>query len=128
MALGKGFMKRRLAILFLLLGACASGHCRKATPAPNVADDGKAADADGNVHVFVAKPDGSLQCKKAKGVSVEKMQVELNGIQVFSAVKKPDGLMHVQLCGSPTGMHNVYEILTKDLPAAEKLKFKKWLY
>jgi hypothetical protein len=121
-------MKVRWILPFLLLGACVSGHCRKATPPPNVAPDEKTAEADGNAHIFVAKPDGGLQCKKAKGISIDKMQNELKGIGVFSAVKKQDGLMHVQLCGSPTGIHNVFEISAKDLPAAEKLKFKKWLY
>lgn len=123
-------MKNQLLLSMLFLGACAcaSGHCRQITAPPSAASEEKAAESDANAHVFIAKPDGSLQCKKAKGTSVEKMQEELKGIQVFSAVKKQDGLMHVQLCGSPTGMHNVYEISAKDLPAAEQLKFKKWLY
>lgn len=113
----------------LVLCACATGHCRKATQPPVVQTDEKAGDEiDTNAHIFVAKPDGSLQCQKDKGVSLEKMREELEGIEVFSQTKKKDGLMHVQLCGSPTGMHNLYEILAKDLPAAEKLKFKKWLY
>jgi hypothetical protein len=113
----------------ILLCACASGHCRKATPPPTVASDEKAGDeVDTKAHIFVAKPDGSLQCKKGKGVPLEKMRDELKGIEVFSQAKKQDGLMHVQLCGSPTGRHNLYEIAAKDLAAAEKLKFKKWLY
>jgi len=116
------------ALPFFLMTACVSGHCRKATPPPTSVADEKTADSDANAHIFVSKPDGSRQCQKGKGITVEKMQDELKGIQIFSAVKKQDGLMHVQLCGSPTGMHNLYEIATKDLPAAEKLKFKKWLY
>jgi hypothetical protein len=121
-------MKLAWCVPFFLLGACVSGHCRKSTPPPNVASDEKAGDTDANSHVFVSKADGSLQCKKGKAISVDKMKEELKGIEVFSAAKKQDGLMHIQLCGSPSGMFNVFEIATKDLPAAEKLKFKKWLY
>ena len=121
--------KALFAFAFLLLGACATGHCRKATPTPTVPTDEKAGDeSDTKAHIFVAKPDGSLQCKKDKGVTLEKMKADLKGIEVFSMEKKQDGLMHIQLCGSPTGMHNLFEISAKDLPAAEKQKFKKWLY
>lgn len=121
--------KALFVVGFLLLGACATGHCRKANAPPTVQSDEKAGDeSDTKAHIFVAKPDGSLQCKKGQEVSLEKMKEELKDIEVFSMQKKQDGLMHIQLCGSPTGMHNLYEISAKDLPAAEKLKFKKWLY
>ncbi len=43
-------------------------------------------------------------------------------------IKKKDGLLHSELCGSPTGMNNVYEISGKDWSAADKAGFKKWLY
>ncbi len=76
--------------------------------------------------VFVYKYDGSLQCGMGTAIPVESMQKELLSIQVFSASKKPDGLMHIQSCGSPTGMANVFEILETDLPEAEKYGFKKW--
>jgi len=76
--------------------------------------------------VKVAKPDGSLQCDKAPALSLDEMRKELLPLQVFSAENKPDGLMHMQLCGSPTGRYNVYEISRADLEAAKKLGFHEW--
>lgn len=76
--------------------------------------------------VRVYKPDGSLQCGQGKAVPVEEMQVELKGLAVHSAENRPDGLMHMQLCGSPTGRCNVYEIDRKDLDVALKKGFREW--
>jgi hypothetical protein len=76
--------------------------------------------------IFVYKPDGSLQCQNKKGVAVEEMEKELAGIRVISKDKRPDGLMHIQVCGSPTGMINVYEIPVEKLKEAESRGFKKW--
>jgi len=76
--------------------------------------------------VLVYKADGSLQCGAAKGLSAEEMGKQLGPIKIFSREKKPDGLMHIQVCGSPTGMINVYEISASDLTAAEKLGFKRF--
>jgi hypothetical protein len=76
--------------------------------------------------VFVYKPDGSLQCGAAKGLAALEMEKkELRGIKVISRDKRPDGLMHIQVCGSPTGMINVYEIPSASLAEAEKRGFKK---
>lgn len=110
---------------------CASGHCRKPTPSPEIPAEEK---ADANVkkddtsHILVYKPDGSQQCGVEKGVPLEEMKKQLKNIKVFSAKKQKDGLMHIQSCGTATGMSNVYEIMAKDLPEAEKANFKKWLY
>lgn len=78
--------------------------------------------------VFVYKYDGSLQCGMGKAVSLETMAKELQGIPLLSSVKKPDGLMHIQVCGSITGMANVYEIASKHLKAAEAKGFKRWSF
>lgn len=78
--------------------------------------------------IRVSKPDGSLQCGMGKAVSVEEMKKQLDRIQVFSAENKADGLMHIQMCGSPTGKHNVYEINRADLEKAKKLGFKEWTW
>lgn len=113
-------------LAFLALAACATGHCRKPTPAPVPVNDDKKEDAA--IRIFISKPDGSLQCSRAKGMPVVEMRKQLKDIEVFSQGKKRDGLMHIELCGSPTGMNNVFEISTKDWPTAEKAGFKKWLY
>ncbi len=76
--------------------------------------------------VKVAKADGSLQCGQGRAIPVAEMQKELGAIKVYSSANKNDGMMRIQVCGSPTGNHNVYEIDRKDLDAALKAGFKEW--
>ncbi len=61
-----------------------------------------------------------------KPIALDTMAKELSGIQILSSVKKPDGLMHIQVCGSITGMANVFEIPARHQKAAEAKGFKKW--
>jgi hypothetical protein len=140
-------------VLSLALVACASGNCHqikneKAHPAapagspeaalPQVnstpAVAGKSAkpavpssgnDPAGST-VLIYKYDGSLQCAMGKGLSPEEMEKDLGSVKALSRNKRSDGLMHIQVCGQPTGMVNVYEINSKSLPDAEKRGFKKW--
>ncbi len=124
-------------ILSFVLAACASGNCRQIhtqdklpTIASNdltpPAPEPKATEMTDEKRVLVYKNDGSLQCSKVKAQSPEEMVKELKGIKIFSSVKKSDGLMHVQACGTPSGKVNVFEILEKDLPSAQKKGFKFW--
>ena len=76
--------------------------------------------------VLVYKDDGSLQCAQGQAKTPAEMAKELKGIKIFSSLKKSDGLMHIQVCGSKTGQVNVFEILESDLPRAEKKAFKLW--
>lgn len=77
-----------------------------------------------NISVF--KYDGSKQCEKDSGVSLDSMQKkELKGINIISSSKQPDGNMHASVCGGGTGIMNVYEISERDLNKAEKRGFKK---
>lgn len=124
-----------LSTVFLLVlsVSCAQGHCRRKQSTPEQAKPVEPAppatvqpEPRPNDRVLVYKYDGSLQCGQGKAVPVETMQKELAGITVFSKVKKPDGLMHIQVCGSGTGVANVYEIPAKDLKKAEGKGFKKW--
>lgn len=124
-----------LVVLFTAGLSCTQGHCRRKQDAPGVAKPVEAdvpkvsasgPEARPTDRIMVYKYDGSLQCNAGKPISVEVMQKELAGIEVFSARKKPDGLMHIQVCGSITGMSNVYEIAAKDLKKAESKGFKKW--
>lgn len=126
------------------VAACASHPCReprqpeldktKATSAGNSAsatittpaadsnsDDGST--AQNRVRVY--KPDGSRQCEKRGAQSVEAMERELAGIVVHSREKRKDGLMHIQICGSPSGMINLYEIDASFLKQAEERGFKR---
>lgn len=130
-------LKQGLAsgLLLILAMGCAQGHCRRkvdqppkmasADEAPSEAQTPKPSDKD---HVFVYKYDGSLQCKKGKAISPEVMAKELQGITVFSSAKKSDGMMHIQVCGTITGMANVFEIPATSLKQAESRGFKKWSF
>lgn len=76
--------------------------------------------------VSIYKTDGSLQChSEVLDTSLEEMQQELTNsdIQVQLASKSNDGLMHMQLCGSPTGNINVFEISKSDIEKAQSLGF-----
>lgn len=125
-------------ILCICLQACASRHCRtlreeesakkselekKPIPEEMPMNLIKPSSAD-RVRVF--KFDGSLQCGLGQAKSLSEMQKDLKGIQVFQSWKRHDGMMRIQLCGSPTGQSNVYEINRKDLEAAVKMGFKEW--
>ncbi len=135
-------MKILLVILAaFLVQACASRHCRhlrdeenaqKASSAGGIKvptseelpmDKIKPSSAD-RVRVF--RFDGSLQCGMGRGQSLSEMQKDLKNIPVHQSWKRHDGMMRIQLCGSPTGQSNVYEIDRKDLEAALKLGFKEW--
>lgn len=126
--------------LGLMLQACANKPCRElrnpelaastssgATTAATPAQGGKVSDnVSGQSRIFVAKADGSLQCGQGKPIELAAMENELKGIQVFSRKKENDGKMRIQLCGSPTGMMNIYEIPASSLAEAEKRGFKKF--
>lgn len=76
--------------------------------------------------VRVYKPDGSRQCETSKGQAVDIMERELAGIRVYSREKRKDGLMHIQVCGSPTGMVNLFEIDFGNLKQAEERGFRRF--
>lgn len=120
-----------LSALFLLSG-CATGNCRsqkedqmKKNP-PSESLSPISSETIDRVRVY--KYDGSLQCGMGKAVPLAEMQKELKSIKVYSSANKPDGLMHIQQCGTPTGTANVYEIEKKDLESAKKLGFKLWTF
>ncbi len=124
---------RFLILSSLLLVGCAQHHCRRppdaAPPITVVAPQGDEVPVGATSRkVKVYKYDGSLQCGQGKAVSVEQMGNDLKKVTVFSSQKKSDGLMHIQVCGSPTGMANVYEIFEADLAKAEKAGFKMWSF
>lgn len=76
--------------------------------------------------IKIYKPDGSIQCEKGTGISAAEMQKQLGDIKTYSAENKSDGLIRIQVCGTPTGNCNVYEINEADFVKAEKLGFKIW--
>jgi hypothetical protein len=76
--------------------------------------------------IKVAKEDGTLQCSRGKLIALADMQKDLKEITVFSSSNQNDGMMRIQVCGSPTGNYNVYEILEADLEKAKSFGFKLW--
>ena len=126
-------IKTLCLVLVLAVAGCTQGHCRRKSETPGAAapvdgGEGTLAQAKTSDRTFVYKYDGSLQCGMGKAIALDTMAKELNGIPVLSSVKKRDGLMHIQVCGSITGMANVYEVPSKFLKQAEAKGFKKWSF
>ena len=119
-----------LVVLGIIFVACANQAC-KIEDRKDIAMTGNEKTSsqkkDLSTRVFVYKLDGSLQCGQGKKIAVDDMKKDLADIEVFSSENKSDGMMRIQVCGSPTGMANVYEIDQKDLDKALKLGFKKWM-
>lgn len=117
--------------MMAVLAACSHGNCRgqankdAKTATPAVSEVAVTPSSSSN-RVKVFKYDGSLQCGQGEKIAIATMQKELKDIKVFSSQNQNDGMMRIQLCGSPTGNANVYEIDRKDLEAALKLGFKEW--
>lgn len=124
------FVKRAVFILFaftltLILSSCASTNCRL-QEAENMKKATEKVPQRPTAKVY--KYDGSLQCGMGKSVAAKDMQTELAGIKVLSAINKNDGLMRIQLCGSPTGNANVFEIAKEDLEKVLALGFREWTF
>ncbi|MGZ3806342.1 MAG: hypothetical protein ACXVB4_19170 [Pseudobdellovibrionaceae bacterium] len=128
-----------MSIMSMTLFGCATGKCiNAASPHPqpaSVSNPTSSPSGDAAMKpeskldkVKVFKPDGSLQCGQGKATPIAEMQKELKDIKVYSSMNKNDGMMRIQLCGSPTGNANVYEIDRSQLEAAIKLGFKEWTF
>ncbi len=83
------------------------------------------ASAPAEASVWVQKPDGGAQCEPGTARSLEEGAKELAkaGVRVLSSRKGSDGQMRIQLCGSPTGAQNIFEIPATDLEKAKSLGF-----
>tara|TARA_B100000749_G_scaffold280899_1_gene280948 strand:- start:24046 stop:24423 length:378 start_codon:yes stop_codon:yes gene_type:complete len=113
------------SLLFLI--SCAQGHCRKQEVSQLPAAESLKSEGSKNTDtIFVFKADGSKQCEKTGGVTLEAMSKELGPIKIHSSKKTHDGMMHLQVCGGLTGMVNVYEIDHMELKKAEENGFRKW--
>lgn len=119
-----------VTLLFFFLAACSSHPCKIEERTDIVMTGNEKVSTsrkDLTQRVFVYKPDGSLQCGQGEKIDIAVMKKDLGAIEVYSAQNKHDGMMRIQVCGAPTGYNHVFEINTKDLEAALKLGFKKWL-
>ncbi|NCN40969.1 hypothetical protein GW916_06930 [bacterium] len=103
---------------------CANHHCRIKKEGAQLGRVDTSAAKDEKV--LVAKPDGSKQCQDKSGRSLDRMAADLSGIEIFRQFKADDGMMRIQVCGAPTGTHNVYEILKSDEKKALDVGFQVW--
>ena len=123
-------MRSLFLISFFVMG-CQNTPCRNVKTQDGAArstGSGVATAGVKTLKIKVFKADGSLQCGMGKKISLDEMQKELKGIQVFNKYNQNDGLMRIQVCGSPTGDANIYEINQEDLEKALKLGFKQWTF
>jgi hypothetical protein len=123
---------RIFAVVFLI-SSCSSQGCRSEKLAEAEAAAGslnklKTLDPAANETVRIFKYDGTLQCGMGKAIPLEIMLKDLGSLKVFSSERKNDGLMRIQLCGTPTGSSNVYQILKTDLAKAKTFGFKEWTF
>jgi len=83
--------------------------------------------ASGANHIWVSRPDGALGCEPEKAQSIDAGRAELRkaGVRVHDSRKTSDGMMRVQVCGTPSGAHNAYRITKKSLKRAESLGYVK---
>lgn len=120
-----------LVSMVAVLSACSSANCRQKNAAAKPAAAGEVANMDQSAaqdRVRVYKPDGSLQCGQGRAIPLTDMEKDLKGIKTYSSINKNDGMMRIQVCGSPTGNCNIYEIDRKDLGNALKNGFKEWTF
>jgi hypothetical protein len=108
-----------LVLVFAVVSGPAHALGRKPTGSPSPATDGTA---------WVKRPDGTQQCSmdgKQSEASLEKgaRELEKAGIPVLNRQKTSDGKMRIQLCGSPTGKEDAYQIRATDLERARALGF-----
>lgn len=87
---------------------------------------GAAGSAGTAQRVEVFKADGSRQCEPDSGQSPAAMRTDLEaaGIRVHAARSASDGMLHMQVCGAPTGRINVFSIDAAGLDAARSLGFQ----
>tara|TARA_B100001248_G_C27163827_1_gene354744 strand:+ start:225 stop:605 length:381 start_codon:yes stop_codon:yes gene_type:complete len=119
--------KITLISLFAFMVSCAQGHCRKSEMIGEARAQTKtSAEPSDSKTIKVFKADGSRQCEKDSGVSLDVMSKQLGPIKIYSSKKQHDGLMHASVCGGITGYVNVYEIDASQLKSAEDSGFKVW--
>ncbi len=135
-------MKVFFIILVLFLVGCSTTKCRNSKHREEISAKTKQGDnlkktfqvddekkqISSDERVFIYKYDGALQCGLGHGIKAQIMEKQLKRIPVFSRENKPDGLMHVQACGQPTGRANVYEIKKSDLKQAKSYGFLLWRF
>jgi hypothetical protein len=128
MVLGEKIMFKvflTLLVAVLLCGACSTRSCREVNMA-GVPESIQATSESKNILVY--KYDGTKQCGEGQEITLDAMSRQLRDVKIISMSKKHDGMMRIQVCGSPTGHANVFEILEKDLAKAKSYGFQLWKF
>lgn len=124
-------------LLAVYLVGCAQGHCRRIErDATVISTNEKSENLPTNTRqlkvfkkrVLVFKYDESKQCQAWAGITLEQMERDLEPVKVLSRKKKRDGFERIQVCGSTSGIANVYEIYEDDLETALKKGFQLWKF
>ncbi|MCO5141900.1 MAG: hypothetical protein M9962_02285 [Oligoflexia bacterium] len=78
-----------------------------------------------SARVWMNKLDGSVQCENRPVITPESATSELKaaGVNVFSARKGYDGMMHLAVCGDVTGATVEVEIASSDEGLARALGY-----
>lgn len=132
-------MVKNIFLVFLLsiLTACSTTKCHQkkenqdfiqhVKDLPEFKSKPKVSLKEGDLDLIsVYKADGSLQCGDARAENIENFQMELhsNNIRYYKSLHESDGMIHIQACGTATGMIYVFEIQKQDQAAADKLGYK----
>ncbi len=120
--------------LVLSLGSCTTGNCRsqqikleQAGPEMLPKENKLLPDPSQVERVRVYKANGSLQCAQGKSIEPATMEKDLKDIRVYKVSVESDGKLRTQVCGSPTGNANVYEIDKTNLDQAISYGFTEWI-
>lgn len=70
--------------------------------------------------IWITHADGTQSCSALPGQTLEEGAVELKkmNVRILDSRKGDDGMMHMHLCGAPTGKTNAYLIPAEDLSLA----------
>jgi hypothetical protein len=82
---------------------------------------------EGEVKVWVWKPDGSQQCGMAPASltpDLARQELKKAGVMVYEARTGQDGMMHITKCGAATGKTVDVEISKKDGARALSLGYR----
>ncbi len=112
-------------LIAFTLAACSSKPCREVNM-DGVPESIQTTNAAKNILVF--KYDGTKQCGEGQEITLDAMSRQLREIKIISMTKKHDSMMRIQVCGSPTGQANVYEISSTDLDKAKSYGFQLWKF
>lgn len=112
----KLFKMKSIGFIFILFSCFITASCTSAAVTES---------SQNTVEIF--KYDHSRQCEQNSGITLDEMEKELtsHGIAVLSSRKGSDGKIRMAVCGSSSGIINIYVIYKKDLEKAGRIHFQE---